>query len=246
MKTYEYTGYVVGRKKLGDGDLILTIYTKQTGKISVVARGIKKPRAKLQSLVEPLVESEYRLVGRGRLPVLVGVKPLAKNNFFMAPMQKNLLALLVTEVLDKLTGEEIVSEDLYLAYRRGLGLLTTFNKDLLATGYTIWAILSASGLEPRIESTDGQKLRLDLINGAVTTEPPEGDSLALHTDTIKIWRAFAQYHWDVLGRISAPQSTLLDSISKLVDYIEYSTHRKIKSFKVLVDTASFESNQAQV
>ena len=59
MKQNEYIGYVISRNNINDSDRIITIFTHELGKKSFIAKGIRKPKAKLQSQLEPLVESKF-------------------------------------------------------------------------------------------------------------------------------------------------------------------------------------------
>ena len=55
MNQNELTGFVISRKNINDADKILTLFTLEQGRYSLIAKGVRKPRAKLQSAIEPLV-----------------------------------------------------------------------------------------------------------------------------------------------------------------------------------------------
>lgn len=236
MKETEINGFVVRRKNLGDGSLILTIYSKENGKISVVAKGIKKQRAKLQSFVEPLIESKYRLIGNGRIPILVGVTPLKANSFYYGSTEKNLSAILITEILDKLTSEENTNHNLYVVYKEGIQQLLSSEKTLLVVTYIIMRILQSSGFEPHIISNEKGKYFLNLSEGTVSSSAEGQESLVMDEKTVKLWKILLNYDHKIVERLTVEDGVLRSSISKLVSYIEYSTQKKIKSAKVLFDS----------
>lgn len=49
---YKYTGIILNKKDIGETDRIYNIYTLEEGKISAIARGVRKPRAKLAGHLE--------------------------------------------------------------------------------------------------------------------------------------------------------------------------------------------------
>ena len=49
---YKYTGIILNKKDVGETDRIYNIYTLEQGKISAIARGVRKPKAKLAGHLE--------------------------------------------------------------------------------------------------------------------------------------------------------------------------------------------------
>jgi DNA repair protein RecO (recombination protein O) len=51
---YRYTAIVLGKKEVGETDRLYTFYTREQGKVRVVAKGVRKPEAKLAGQLENL------------------------------------------------------------------------------------------------------------------------------------------------------------------------------------------------
>jgi len=49
---YKYTGIILNKKDIGETDRIYNVYTLEQGKISAIARGVRKPKAKLAGHLE--------------------------------------------------------------------------------------------------------------------------------------------------------------------------------------------------
>ena len=63
---YSTEGIVLKKLDVGEADALYAIYTRDYGKIRVLAQGIRKPEAKLRGHLEPLSLSAIRFViGRG-------------------------------------------------------------------------------------------------------------------------------------------------------------------------------------
>jgi len=70
MRTYAANGIVLRRIDLGEKDRILTIYTKELGKLGAVAKGSRRPGSKLAAASEPFTYSKMLLATGRDLDVL--------------------------------------------------------------------------------------------------------------------------------------------------------------------------------
>ena len=99
-------------------DKLLTIATFQKGKISVTARGVRSPSAKLKAGCMPLVFGEFSISQGKGFPVLTGID--IQENFYncWTDSYRNLSALLILEFLEKVTlGEQDISTEIILALK---------------------------------------------------------------------------------------------------------------------------------
>lgn len=65
---YKYTAIIIGKKDVGETDRIYSLYTREVGLLSVIAKGVRKPQAKLAAALETLTLSDVsvqRSRGRG-------------------------------------------------------------------------------------------------------------------------------------------------------------------------------------
>lgn len=233
MNERELTGYVIGRRRLRDSDLILTIYCTEVGKISVVAKGVKKAKAKLQAHIEPLVKTKFRILGKSKLPILVGARAVEDNLYYTSSPEQNMAALLLTEVIDKLTVDEMPNKVLFNAYQQSLGLLLSDEKFWLHVSYALLRILQASGVEPQITSSIQNQYFLNLSEGTVQDKAEGHESLRVPADVAKLWKVCMQYDAGTINRIVVSDKVTRSSLDILVSYIQYYTHKKLKSAKVL-------------
>jgi DNA repair protein RecO (recombination protein O) len=237
MKQFEATGFVISRRNLKDSDKIITALTLEQGKLSFVAKGVKKPKAKLQAHIEPLVESKFRFIKSGKIPVLVGAQNISTNKFFNTDSTTNLAALLITEVVDKFSVEELSNINLYEAYKKSLELLIRSKKTSLMLSYSILNILKAIGLEPYIDVNDNSKsIYFDLSGGEVSNKNPQSDGVAISIDLVKLWRVCMQKPSEMVERLSVDKKLLSESLNLLLNYLQYNADYKIKSIKVLSES----------
>jgi DNA repair protein RecO (recombination protein O) len=52
FKSYSSEGFVLSRKNYGEADRILTVYSKHYGKLTLLAKGVRKPKSKKRGHIE--------------------------------------------------------------------------------------------------------------------------------------------------------------------------------------------------
>ncbi len=234
MKQSDCTGYVIARKNLKDNDKIITVFSLEYGKLSFVAKGVKKPRAKLQGHLEPLVESKFSYLGSGKLPILVGATGQAKNVFFTSSIEQRLLALLLTEVLGLMTIEGQPNSTLYHYYQSALNDLKTAKTASIMASYALLGFMKSSGIEPIIKGElnqpsyywDMPEGRISAIRGAIA-------SPQVSSGVVKLWSICMRYDKPTVLRLKASGKILAESMSLLLAYLQYHYDRQIKSIKVI-------------
>lgn len=64
MAEFETTGFVLKRQNFGEADRLLKIFTRDLGLVTVLAKGVRKPRARFGAAVELFNEISLRLYRR--------------------------------------------------------------------------------------------------------------------------------------------------------------------------------------
>ncbi|MEP7162337.1 MAG: DNA repair protein RecO [Candidatus Moraniibacteriota bacterium] len=121
---YRYTGIVLKKRKVGETDRLYTFYTREAGKIQTVAKGVRKPEAKLASSLETLSESEIMVVRTRGTGKVAGA--ILENSFAELRSDYATLASVLEAVrkFDELVDLEEADEKLYQLLR---SFLSTVN-----------------------------------------------------------------------------------------------------------------------
>ena len=239
MKENKATGYILVRRNIKDSDKIITVFTREFGKISVIAKGIKKPKAKLQSQLEPLVEVRFRYLGSGSIHVLVGAQAVTASNYFNADMNTRVSALFITEIMDLISVEGQANKELYSLYKTFLNDLLKTKKVLIGVIYCMLNIMKLSGVEPNIDSLKGHSgAYFDYDEGTVTPRVGGNKYSHISSDSAKLWMVCLKYHKKTVDNLAVSQPVLSESFLVLVDYFQYHYAKKIKSAKVLINTTN--------
>ncbi|MCL4397609.1 DNA repair protein RecO [Patescibacteria group bacterium] len=112
MKTSKITGIVLKRINFGESDKVITLFTKERGKLSVVAKGIRRIKSRRAPHLEPLNEVALMLHRGKNFEIITEAKTVTpfvmQNNF------KSLgFAFYAAEVIDKLLPENEPHEQVY-------------------------------------------------------------------------------------------------------------------------------------
>jgi DNA repair protein RecO (recombination protein O) len=106
MRPTNFEGVVLKRQNHKDADKLLVIYTKNHGKLTVLAKGLRKPTSKRASSLELFNHVSGHLVfGRGEIPVLADTKLLNSFSAWRHHLGRVTLAYQLCEAVDKLTPD---------------------------------------------------------------------------------------------------------------------------------------------
>lgn len=104
MRSYKTEGIVIKRKDFGEADRILTVFTKNQGKIKVVAKGVRKISSRRASHVE-LLNQSILTIHDGKMPILTEAETLRHYPILKNDLKKCGFAFYVCELIDGLLAE---------------------------------------------------------------------------------------------------------------------------------------------
>ncbi|HEY3247691.1 MAG TPA: DNA repair protein RecO [bacterium] len=123
MPVYKAEAIVIRRHNLGEADRVVTLLTKDHGKLGVVAKGARKPRSRFAGRLELFTHLRALLAVGRTLDVVSQVEVLEA----FAPVREDLTrmgyASLVAEVTDRATAERQAAPELFALLRQTLNLI---------------------------------------------------------------------------------------------------------------------------
>jgi DNA repair protein RecO (recombination protein O) len=109
----KYKAIILKKQPYGEGDEIITFFTKENGKLRVLAKSTKFAKSKLQYSLQTLFLVDLTIAGSSSLPKVIGAE--VKNTF--ANIRENFeaakAAFFALEVLIKFTPDEQKNEQLF-------------------------------------------------------------------------------------------------------------------------------------
>ncbi|MDP3973644.1 MAG: DNA repair protein RecO [Candidatus Daviesbacteria bacterium] len=113
MRGFRVEGIILKRRNFGEADRILTVFTLQRGKISVLAKGVRRITSRRAGSVELLNRSIlYLHVGKG-MPILTEAQSLDTYSKLKNDLTLSTYSFHIIELVDKLTAENQENRILY-------------------------------------------------------------------------------------------------------------------------------------
>ena len=143
-------GVVLKYKEWGETDRLLTLFTRELGKVQAIAKGVRKPRSRKAGHLEPFTRVNM-LLARGRdLYILTQAEAAETYNTL-----KNDLVILgygfyIFELLNNLTYEEGENQKLYRLLVNTLVRLDRGDNTKIVTHYYEIRLLDIAGFRPQL------------------------------------------------------------------------------------------------
>ena len=233
-------GIVIRTTDYGETNKIITIFTREWGKIGVMARGAKKPNSRLSSVTQ-LFTHGYFLVQRGsglgslqQGEIATSLRSIGEDIFLTA------YASYIIELTDKCTDEKKPNPFHFELLLQTLNYMNEgYEPDILMNIYEM-KMLNVMGLYPVLNqcsvcgSTDGHFSFSIREGGFICHRCLEKDRYhyKLSPATVKLLRLFYYFDLSRLGNISVKAETKAE-LKNVIDayYEEYSgLHLKTKKF----------------
>jgi DNA repair protein RecO (recombination protein O) len=105
MRNFKTEGIVIKRKNFGEADRILTVFTKDQGKISIKASGVRKISSRRSAHVELLNHTRLSLYKGNGWPILTEAQVIEDFSSIKADFNKVGLSYHLCELIDGLCPE---------------------------------------------------------------------------------------------------------------------------------------------
>lgn len=151
MEQYQnVNGIILRSQDYKESDQLLTVYTKELGKITVQARGVKKTSSKLRSGILLFSQSELVLTVAKGFPLVTAATTVSAFPSLRKDLVKMSYASYAAELLNQVIADRQVDEDLFIM------ILQTYH---MMEYVDVW--LAVHFLETRLLAHMGYKLQMD-------------------------------------------------------------------------------------
>jgi len=131
MRSFKTEGIVIKRRDYNEADRILTIYTKDQGKISVKAKGVRRITSRRSSHIELLNHTQISLYKAFQVPVLVEAQMINSFAEIKNDLQKTGFAYHICELIDGLCPEGQEQREIFTLLKNTLNQLSLVNHEEL-------------------------------------------------------------------------------------------------------------------
>jgi DNA repair protein RecO (recombination protein O) len=246
MPTIKTRGIVIRKSNLGEADRILTILTSDRGKIRVVAKGVRRTKAKLSGWLDMFADNQLELAEGRNLDIVTGATAVRQIMTDKLTLQQTGLMYYFCELVDKLIEETHDVPEVFGLLQESLLAVAdeVLSLNILKTYFEI-KLLTGLGLSPELyrcvvsgqELNEEDRLYFSYRLGGVFCDGKNQDDFApeISKDGIKLLRLLQRYPLDTIGKVKVTDETV-EEVSRLMsEFVEFVTDRRIRSLRVLAE-----------
>lgn len=245
---YKDSGIILKSQDFFETDRILTILTQKKGKIRAIAKGIRRPIAKLSGSLELFSYCNFIIVeGKRDLDIITGAEIISSYQNLKKDLKKTSAVFFISEVIDKLIAEKEAHLNIFLLIKKSLNKLNSVKSgDLeLLVNYVIINILSDLGYQPEIKICQNCQTEISAskiknhqtlffspkMGGVLCFKCSSSNKIAMpiSIESLKVLKLFLEYDINIIDKISPKDKRQLSNILEF--FIEYISEKKINSSK---------------
>lgn len=115
MKPHSYSseGIVLSRRNFGEADRILSVYSKEHGRISLMAKGVRRPKSRKRGHIEVFNLVKFQAISGAGMDLMTEAEVVEDFAMIRKSLNKISLAYYFMEVIGKITHEHESNVDLF-------------------------------------------------------------------------------------------------------------------------------------
>ena len=253
IRSYRTQAIVLGHFEYGEADRILTLFTYQRGKITAIAKGVRKIRSHKAGHLEPFTNVNLFLAKGRNLDIITQAETVNPHMGLREDLQRVAFASYVVEVLDRFTYEEGQNVAMFRLLEETLTRLDTQPNLETVVHFYETRLLELLGFRPQLfECIDCGEAILPqdqfftpLDGGAVCPKCARARSevLPVEKDVLRYFRHLQRSRWARVEDLIIPPS-LERKLAQLIEgYLTYLLERKLNSPEFLREIRDQQNGQ---
>jgi DNA repair protein RecO (recombination protein O) len=237
QRLYRTPAVVLKRMDLGEADRILTLFTRDEGKVRAVAKGVRRTTSRSAGHLEPFTLSDILFAVGRELDVVSQADTLEAFRTIREDLVLTTHAYYLAEVVDLLTEERMENRavfDILVDAFRNLSLQP--DAKLVLVGFLL-QLLSALGYQPELRECVNCRATIEpdhnqfsaLLGGVICPScgPQAATARPIGNPALKLLRWTQQ----TAGRqsINVPANVCREAEALLRDYAEHIVERRMRS-----------------
>jgi DNA repair protein RecO (recombination protein O) len=253
IRSYRTQAIVLGHIEYGEADRILTLFTYQRGKITAIAKGVRKIRSHKAGHLEPFTNVNLFLAKGRNLDIITQAETVNPHMGLREDLERVAFASYVVEVLDRFTFEEGQNVAMFRLLEETLTRLDTQSNLETVVHFYEMRLLELLGFRPQLfECIDCGEAILPqdqfftpLDGGAVCPKCARARSevLPVEKDVLRYFRHLQRSRWAQVEELIIPPS-LERKLAHLIEgYLTYLLERKLNSPEFLREIRDQQNGQ---
>ncbi|MEM7334948.1 MAG: DNA repair protein RecO [Chloroflexota bacterium] len=242
-RTFRSEGIVLKRSDFGEADRLLTIFTRENGKVKAIAKGARKPQSRKTGHIELFMRSNFLFAEGKDLHVLTQAEMVDAYNPLRDDLVKTTYAAYGVEMLDRFMQEEERQPEMYHLLSSALAWFGEHEDILLAARYYELQLLSLAGFRPQFFYcvVSGQSIQEEDqffsadLGGLISPGNEMADRRAkpITAVAVKVLRYLQTRQWDTVKPLQLKRPLHAEIETILYYYLTYILERNLKSVDFL-------------
>jgi DNA repair protein RecO (recombination protein O) len=235
MSVYRDTGVVLRTYRLGETDRIVVLMTANHGKVRAVAKGVRKPKSRFGSRVEPLSHVALLLYEGRQLDIVSQAESIDHFRAVREDLDRLTRAMALLEVVDQVAQEGQPNPRLYQMLVGALRALAAHSAPLLVPAF-YWKVLAAEGMRPELDAcvacgSPSPLVAFDVGEGGVLCRTCRRGR-AISADAIALLRRLLG--GDLVGVLAEPASNATHEVEVLAtEAMEHHLERRLRAVTLI-------------
>ncbi len=154
---------MLARRNFGEADRILSVYTKNHGRLSLIAKGIRKPKSKKRGHLEVFSYIRFQAVSGRSLDIMTEAEVVDSFNQIRHNLKRVALAYYFMEVIGRTTHENEPNKELFDLILNDLNHLKSAKKLKALRLDFVLRLLTLLGFWPKGKSLPGPDAKLEEV-----------------------------------------------------------------------------------
>ena len=239
-------GIILNEIRYKETSKILNVYTKNHGRISIMAQGAYRPKSSLIASSQTFSLSEFNLQRNGEFYYINGVDLLDSHYGIRENMNRMFYGYFLLELINLSTPVGEKNEKLFLLLKKGLEILSNLDADYLKfiVSYEL-KFISFLGYRPNMSScticnnNKNYNIRFSFVEGGIICNDcfhVDRRSVYIDKDMYQSLNSLLLIPFDQLNEINVSLDILKSLHKMIVDYILYNIERNEFKSLDLLDT----------
>ncbi len=242
-RLYRVQAIVIRRRDWGEADRLLTLYTREQGKIQAIAKGARKPASRKTGHVELFMRANLLIARSRSIDIITQAETVEAYRELRESLECSTLAHYFAELLDCFSGEAEPDRAVFDLLSAALGWLCESKDMRLAARYYELTLLELAGFRPELQHCPRCGKTLQPVDCFLSPEvggvlcPNCGanrrDAYTLSLAAFKVLR-YAQTHtWEQFRRLRLTPRLHDELEGAMYRYLVYILERNLKSVEFL-------------
>lgn len=247
-RLYRIDAIVMHRTDIGEADRLLTVLSRERGKLRLNAKGARKIKSRRAGHVELFMRSRMLVAkGRGDIDIVSQVEMIEAYRGLREDLTRSTYAHYAVELIDAFAEEGSEQPEMFDLLAGGLNWIATTNNLPLTARFFELKLLTLAGFQPQVFACadKGEALKEVAVDEFYGWSPPAGgvlcpthaagrsDSSRLSLNALKVLRHALRTEYAAFTALTIRDAVSSEVEQVMLRYIQFVLERKVKSVEFL-------------